>query len=86
MVAAVAFAIVEHATELKSEDRLLDDLDTHYEAKLRAQVMTQLESQEAGPMQRNDETGDSIATGADAKLAAEIEKRRKANQEEGSVQ
>jgi hypothetical protein len=86
MVTAVAFAIVERAVYLKGEDQFFNDIDTGIEAKLRAQVMTHFASQEAAPsLRRADETGASIATGADAQLAAEIEKRRKSNAE-GSIQ
>jgi hypothetical protein len=85
MVTSVAFAIVERAVHLKGEDRFLDDIDTGIEAKLRAHVMSSFGSKEAAPMRHSENIGGSIATGADAQLAAEIEKRRKSNAE-GSIQ
>ena len=76
MAAAVAFAIVEQAVHSKREDQFLNDLDTHYEAKMRARVMTHLIGRDEMPMRNADETGASISTGADAQLAAQIAKRR----------
>jgi hypothetical protein len=83
MVTSVAFAIVERAVHLKGEDRFLDDIDTGIEARLRAAFMTDYVSHESAPRHHNDDMGSSIATGADAQLAAEIEKRRKGNAEGG---
>ena len=85
MVAAVAFAIVEHAVNAKGVEVRLNDIDNGIEARLRAGFMTDYVTRESATRPQNDEVGSSIATGADAQLAAEIEKRRKSNAE-GSIQ
>lgn len=84
MAAGIAFAIVEHAVYAKGEEQFFNDLDTNLEAQLRAGIMSRFANHEAAPLMRGGEET-SIATGADAQLAAEIEKRRK-NNVEGRIQ
>jgi hypothetical protein len=83
MAAGIAFAIVEHAVYAKGEEQFFNDLDTSLEAQLRAGIMSRFANHEAVPLRDGEET--TIATGADAQLAAEIEKRRR-NSVEGRIQ
>ena len=87
MVASVAFLIVEIAVYRRADERFDDHVDTMLIAEMQSGAMSDLVGRK-GSVARGEVTGAgeaSIATGADAQLAAEIEKRRKANGA-GSVQ
>ncbi len=87
MAGSVAFLIVQIAVYRRADERRDDYVDTMLIAEMQSGAMSDLVGRK-NSLARGEVTGGgeaSIATGADAQLAAEIEKRRKANSE-GSVQ